>query len=182
MPSMAGGLFCCKSIPCRRCTKLIGSFMEYVFPALPVVSRSQLARSTLSQSRDFELLPPYLLAAIYGSAIEFSSYDDVLCLSSLYQKPSAEKLWQMVYDGFQAQIHSPSLATLSTSLLYPNKPRVGVQHISVDTPFAWTFTASTVALATTLSFHLDCHSWAIPEWEKRLRRRLWWMTFAEEKW
>jgi hypothetical protein len=160
--------------------------MEYVFPALPVVSRSQLARSILSsypsQSQSPAISPPYLLAAIYASALQFGSYDDVLCVSSLYQKPSAERLWQMVYDGIQSQVHSPTLATLSASLLYLNKARVGVQIISVDTSFTWTFTASTVALATSLGIHMDCKTWSIPGWEKRLRRRLWWITFSEEKW
>ncbi|OBT70773.1 hypothetical protein VF21_10190 [Pseudogymnoascus sp. 05NY08] len=166
--------------------RLILLFMEYVFPALPVVSRSQLARSTLclypSQSQNLEMTPPYLLAAIYASALEFWSYDDVLCVSSVYQKPSSEKLWQMVYDGIQSQIHSPRLATISAALLYSNKVRIGVEHVSADTPFTWTFTASTVALTTSLGLHLDCISWSIPEWEKRLRRRIWWMAFSEEKW
>jgi hypothetical protein len=88
----------------------------------------------------------------------------------------------MVYDGIQSQLHSPRLATISASLLYLNKPRVGVQQISADTSFTWAFTASTVALATSLGLHLDCCSWSIPKWEKRLRRRLWWSTFSEEKW
>ncbi|RDW75401.1 hypothetical protein BP6252_06543 [Coleophoma cylindrospora] len=166
--------------------RLILLFVEYVFPALPVISRSQLARSTLSfhqpRSQKQELIPTYLLAAIYASALEFGSYDDVLCLSSLYRKPSAERLWQMVYEGVQADMHSPSLATLSASLLYLHKRRTGIQNISVDTPFTWTFTASTIALTTTLGLHLDCASWKIPPWEKRLRRRLWWMSFSEEKW
>jgi Fungal specific transcription factor domain len=160
--------------------------MEYVFPALPVVSRSQLVRSTLSpslsQSQNLDITPPYLLAAIYASALEFGSYDDVLCLSDLYQKPSAERLWQMVYDGIQSQLHAPRLATVSAALLYLNKPRIGVQHIAIDTPFTWAFTASTVALVTSLGLHMDCTSWSIPDWEKRLRRRLWWTSFSEEKW
>jgi hypothetical protein len=160
--------------------------MEYIFPALPVISRSRLAQSTISiyspQSEVSKATKPYLLAAIYASALHFGSYDDVLCVSSLYQKPLAEKLWAIVYQGLQSQIHSPTLDTLSASLLYLNKARVGVQNISVDTPFTWTFTASTVAIATSLGLHMDCKTWSIPNWEKRLRRRLWWMTFSEEKW
>ncbi|KAK1471405.1 fungal specific transcription factor [Colletotrichum tamarilloi] len=58
----------------------------------------------------------------------------------------------------------------------------GVQHVSADTSFAWSMIASVVGLATSLALHLDCSSWSIPPWEKRLRRRLWWMTFSEATW
>jgi hypothetical protein len=42
--------------------------------------------------------------------------------------------------------------------------------------------AFTVGLATSLGLHLECQDWAIPAWEKRLRKRLWWVVYSEEKW
>ncbi|KAH7139686.1 fungal-specific transcription factor domain-containing protein [Dactylonectria estremocensis] len=162
------------------------NFVQYVFPALPVISRSQLARNiTHRQSSTVESsdpIPPYLLAAIYASALQFSSYDEVLCVSNIYKKPSSERLWQIVYEGVQSDLHTPHMATISAALLFLNKPRLGVQHVSADTSFTWSFTTSIVGLVTSLGLHLECRSWSIPDWEKRLRRRLWWMVFSEEKW
>ncbi|KAH7020690.1 fungal-specific transcription factor domain-containing protein [Microdochium trichocladiopsis] len=167
--------------------RLLQLFITYVFPAMPVISRSQLLSSmascngatTITPSRT---MPIHLLAAIYASALPFWSYDDVLCVSSVYKKPSSETLWQIAYDGFQAEILTPHLATVATGLLYLNKARQGVQHVSADITLTWTLLSSIVGIATSLALHIDCSHWAIPGWEKRLRRRLWWMTFSEEEW
>lgn len=51
-----------------------------------------------------------------------------------------------------------------------------------ETPFEWSFLSSTVGLAMSLGLHIDCQAWNIPPWEKRLRRRLWWLVHSEEKW
>ncbi|KAF7545206.1 hypothetical protein G7Z17_g9360 [Cylindrodendrum hubeiense] len=118
----------------------------------------------------------------HGRRLVLLSYDDVLCVSSIYKKPSSERLWQIVYEGVQSDLHTPRLATISAALLFLNKPRVGVQHVSADTSFTWSFTASIIGLTTSLGLHLDCKSWCIPDWEKRLRRRLWWMAFSEATW
>ncbi|KAI3547503.1 fungal specific transcription factor [Colletotrichum abscissum] len=161
-------------------------FVQYVYPAFPVISRSQIVTAFdghfKSASPGHAPLPTYLLAAIYASALPFTAYDDILCVSSVYKKPSAQRLWQIVYDGIQTTLHTPKLSTISSALLYLHKPRVGVQHVSADTSFAWSMIASVVGLATSLALHLDCSSWSIPPWEKRLRRRLWWMTFSEATW
>ncbi|KAH7120597.1 fungal-specific transcription factor domain-containing protein [Dactylonectria macrodidyma] len=166
--------------------RLVLLFVEYVFPALPVISRSQLARSIThrqsSTTDSSDSIPPYLLAAIYASSLQFSAYDEVLCVSNIYKKPSSERLWQIVYEGIQSDLHTPHMATISAALLFLNKPRLGVQHVSADTSFTWSFTTSIVGIVTSLGLHLECKSWSIPDWEKRLRRRLWWMVFSEEKW
>jgi len=167
--------------------RLMKLFITYVFPAMPVISRSQLLSSvascngatTITPSRT---VPIHLLAAIYASAMPFWSYDDVLCVSSVYKESSTETLWQIAYDGFQAEILAPHLATVATGLLYLNKTRQGVQHVSADMTLTWTLLSSIVGIATSLALHIDCSHWAIPGWEKRLRRRLWWMTLSEEKW
>lgn len=78
-------------------------------------------------------------------------------------------------------MHTPHLSVVQASLLYLQKPRRG-SSAAADTPFKWSFMASLVALSTTLGLHLECKEWAIPRWEKRLRRRLWWLVYSEEKW
>ncbi|KXH33682.1 fungal specific transcription factor [Colletotrichum nymphaeae SA-01] len=166
--------------------RLVILFVQYVYPTFPVISRSQIVNALgghfKSASSRHASLPTYLLAAIYASALPFIAYDDILCVSSVYKKPPAQRLWQMVYDGVQTTLHTPQLATISGALLYLHKPRVGVQHVSADTSFSWSMATSVVGLATSLGLHLDCRSWSIPPWEKRLRRRLWWMTFSEATW
>ncbi|KIW63823.1 hypothetical protein PV04_08795 [Phialophora macrospora] len=166
--------------------RLLPLFMEHVFPALPVISRSELTRFILSpysaHAEEGQSFPPYLLAAIYASSMSFGAYDAHVCLSKMWEGYSSPELWQLVYNGISLEIHTPRLATVSAALLYLNKAPVGNQFLAADSPFIWSFMASTVALATSLGLHLDCSNWNIPNWEKRLRRRLWWGVYSEEKW
>lgn len=126
-------------------------------------------------------IPTHLLGAIYASALPFAHHDLHLCVRNVYSKPSENKIWHIVLELLSRDIHSASLSVLQAALLYLQKPKRG-SNAAADTPFAWTSTASVVALATSLGLHLDCSSWAIPSWEKRLRRRLWWLVYSEEKW
>lgn len=106
--------------------------------------------------------PPYLLAAIYAAALQFWAYDDHLCVEKIYQKPSSDDLWKIVFDGITLDMHSPSLATISAALLYINKPRNEFQNVVADTPWVWSFMGSIVALSTSLGLHLECSTWSIP--------------------
>ena len=123
-----------------------------------------------------------MLAAIYASSLAFCAYDDHLCVSNAYKEPSANQLWRIVFEEILREIHSPRLSVLQASLLYLQKPRAAHNKAAADTPFRWSFMASTVALATMLGLHIDCQDWCIPAWERRLRRRLWWVVYSEEKW
>lgn len=158
------------------------SFLKYVFPALPVISRSQLgvtSSTPFPSPATLSKVPTHLLAAIYALALPFYSEDDHLCVSSAYKQPPADALWRFVFEEIFRDIHTPRLSVLQSCLLYLQKPRVA---IAADTPFRWSFMAFTVGLATTLGLHLECQEWLIPLWEKRLRRRLWWVVYSEEKW
>lgn len=39
-----------------------------------------------------------------------------------------------------------------------------------------------IGLATSLGLQLECRPMALPAWERRLRRRLWWAIYTEDKW
>ena len=170
---------------CRINMLTIHSFFKYVFPALPVVSRSQLGISSSSPSPNISSLSTVstgLLAAIYATSLAFSAYDADLCVLKAYQKPPTSQLWRLVYEEISREIHTPRLSVLQACLLYLQKPRTALNSAAADTPFTWSFMASTVGLANTLGLHIDCQDWRIPAWEKRLRRRLWWTVYSEEKW
>lgn len=42
--------------------------------------------------------------------------------------------------------------------------------------------AMTIAQAQLLGLHIDCTNWSIPEWEKDLRRALWWALKVHDAW
>jgi hypothetical protein len=162
------------------------SFLKYVFPVLPVVSRFQLdidSSSTFPTTLSLSRVPTHLLAAMYASSVAFWADDDHLCVSKAYKQPSASLLWRIVFEEILREIHTPRLSVLQACLLYLQKPRAAeLNSAAADTPFRWSFLAFTVGLTTSLGLHLECQDWSIPTWEKRIRRRLWWSVYSEEKW
>lgn len=131
---------------------------------------------------DLDKIPTHLLAAIYASSLIFCPYDDHLCVSNVYTRPSTAKMWRLVYEETIREIHTPHLSVVQAALLYLHKPRTEARSAAADTPFHWSFMGVILGLSSSLALHLDCQDWLIPPWEKRLRRRLWWMIYVEEKW
>ncbi|KAJ5571505.1 hypothetical protein N7535_005165 [Penicillium sp. DV-2018c] len=174
-------------VPPEYGRRLVSLFVKYVFPAHPVISRSQLgltaASHQLPEMSALAKVPVHLLAAIYASAFPFVAHDDYLCVLSTYHAPPIETLWRMVYELLTEEIHSPRLAVLQAALLYIHRqPSDETRQKTADTPFLWSFVGQIVGLASSHGLHIECRMWGIPAWEKRLRRRLWWAVYAEDKW
>lgn len=127
-------------------------------------------------------MPVHLLAAIYASAQPFAKFDQYLCLVNAYSQPSTDQLWRMVLENLLEEIHTPHLAALQAGLLYLHKPLQDHQSALADSPFVWSFVGMLVGLATSLGLTLECRPMGLPAWEKRLRRRLWWAIYSEDKW
>lgn len=161
-------------------------FHKYVFPVLPIISRSQFGLTTTDSVPDrttVEKTPAHLLAAIYGSALPFAMNDDQLAVIHGYQHLPLDKIWRIVHKSIQEDFHRPRLSTLQASLLYLHKTNNDrSRYAASDTPFIWSFMGSIVGLAHNLGLHLECRMFGIPAREKRLRRRLWWAVFIEDKW
>lgn len=146
---------------------------------MPVISRSQLC-SIWNQS--LQSISTLLLAAIYASALPFKIHDPELVVFGAYDESLCDRLWRIVYELILEEIHTPHLSVLQACLLYLQQLPTGSQSALADSPFQWSFLGSTVALAASLGLHLEPRPWGIPVWEKRLRRRLWWAVYLEDKW
>ncbi|KAF9888663.1 hypothetical protein FE257_008421 [Aspergillus nanangensis] len=160
--------------------RLISLFIKFVFPLMPVISRSQLRLCQLDPSS--KITPVHLLAAIYASAIPFRIHDPSLCVSGAYQTPPSDQLWRIVYEVILREIHTPKLAVLQSALLYLQRFPKDTRAAASDSPFVWSFFGAAANLAHSLGLQLECRRWGIPSWEKRLRRRLWWVVYVEDKW
>ncbi|KAF6812067.1 fungal specific transcription factor domain protein [Colletotrichum sojae] len=157
----------------RRLLKL---FWRYVQPYFPVLS---VEHTIQEQDGDPSQLPTCLAATIYGHALPFCVFDDKLCVD-VYTPPSADRLFELAWKAVLPRFHTPSLATLQTMLLLIQR-RPTNRHVA-DTPFKWVMLADTVALSQCLGLNLDPTDWSIPLWEKRLRRRLAWAVYVQDRW
>lgn len=175
-------------IPRLECTLLTSSdrFCKHIFPMLPIISRSQLGISSASRlppRSALERVPLHLLAAIYASALRFVADDEHLSVWHSQTSPSTDAIWRLVYEELQEDVHQSQLSVVQAALLYLHKDPSddGRQSLS-DTPFVWSWVGKLVGLTTALGLHTECSMWAIPSWEKRLRKRIWWAVYAEDKW
>lgn len=172
-------------VPLEYGPRLVALFVKYVYPALPLLSRSHMGLTPTCwtpQPWVLERTPVHLLAAIYASALPFAAHDDYLCVLQTYSAPPAHRLWRLVYELVAEEIHTPHLAVLQAAVLYLHRPLDDAQASRAGTPFVWSWVGSLVGLAESLGLHIECRMWGIPAWEKRLRRRLWWAVYAEDKW
>ncbi|KAH8701582.1 fungal-specific transcription factor domain-containing protein [Talaromyces proteolyticus] len=153
-------------------------FMKFIFPSMPIVSRSEFR--LLNQS--LQNVPVHLLAAIYATALPFKNHDPALVIFGVYDESLGDRIWRIVYELLMQEIHTPHLSVIQACLLYLQRLPTGSQSALADSPLIWSFLGSAVALAHSLGLHLEPSPWGIPSWEKRLRRRLWWAVYLEDKW
>lgn len=161
--------------------------MKRVFPTLPILSRSGLG---LGQEKDGDSnahvlgkIPTHLLAAIYGAALPFALEDDHLSLLTVYEKLPVSRIWRIAFELIVDELSKPRLSILQAALLYVHKQLHDRQSYAVaDTAFTWSFMGMVVGLAHSLGLQLDCCLFGIPTQEQRIRRRLWWAVYIEDKW
>lgn len=162
------------------------SFRKHVYPILPVVSSVHLDiafgdAATIASALD--AIPIHVLAAMYGLAMPFALNDELLAVVNAFEDPPLSQIWTMVHKLIQQDLHKPNLSTLQAALLFLHKDCMELQGCGLsDSAFLWSFMGTTVGMAHTLGLHLECLMFGIPTHEKRLRRRLWWALYIEDKW
>ncbi|KAJ4144221.1 hypothetical protein LMH87_003111 [Akanthomyces muscarius] len=175
--------------------RLISLFRKYVYPTLPVVpstymdipSTNSAASPVMSAALDS--IPTSVLAAMYGLAMPFALNDELLAVVNAFETPPLLQLWTLVHSLIQVDIHRPSLSTVQAALLFLHKDSnshtasnsSGGNDLS-SSAFLWSFIGSTVGMAHSLGLQFECQMFGIPNADKRLRRRLWWALYIEEKW
>ncbi|KAH8687035.1 fungal-specific transcription factor domain-containing protein [Ilyonectria robusta] len=162
--------------------RLVGLFLRYVFPSLPVLSRSGLQvkpETLIPPTTALESLHPCLLAAIYAIAGMYSRYDPVLCVTQADKVFPTAALWQLSHQSILREMHTSKLHVLQAILIYIQRAVDDTTATTTDTPGDWPLLGAAVNLAKHLGLHLDCLEWPIPAWERRLRRRLWWIVCSE---
>ncbi|KAK5320768.1 hypothetical protein LTR93_006980 [Exophiala xenobiotica] len=161
--------------------RLVKLFFRYIYPYFPILSRTRLLYPLAELPGRLRALPLSLKSAIYASALAFITYDDVLATTIVHSPPSSQRLYRIAWLAVTHEVHTPHLSTLQSCLLLLQ--RVNDDRYVMDTVFRWSLLGWTVALAQSFGLSNDCLDWnGIPDWEKRLRRRLWWAVFVMDKW
>ncbi|KAM3450760.1 hypothetical protein MY3296_005813 [Beauveria thailandica] len=171
-------------------------FRKHVYPTLPVIPNAYMdiplstGATSPVMSTALDSIPTAVLAAMYGLAMPFALNDELLAVVNAFETPPLLQLWTLVHALIQADIHRPSVSTVQAALLFLHKDssshttsnsRSGGNDLS-SSAFLWSFIGSTVGMAHSLGLQIECQMFGIPNADKRLRRRLWWALYIEEKW
>lgn len=158
--------------------RLIRLFYKYVQPYFPILTREGGDRD-VDGVRDIRNIHPCVLAAIYGHALPFCAWDEKLCVE-VYTPPSADRLFTIAWQSCQTLLHTPNISLMQTLLLLVQR-RPTNRHVS-DTPFKWAMMSTAVSIAQSLGLNRDPTNWPIPSWEMKVRKRLAWAVFVQDKW
>lgn len=145
---------------------LVKLYFHIVHPTFPILHKDVFLEKYARSHHEFS---PPLLAGVYLLALDWQLFDRALVTAS--RIPDAALLEDLAMRAMEDDLKRPKLSTLQAGLLLLQR----VRRTNNTLP------AQLVALGQTLGIHVDCSDWAIPEWEKGLRRRLAWALYMQDK-
>lgn len=148
-------------------SSLVNLYFRIIHPSFPILHKKVFLEK---YARSYHEFSPPLLAAVYLLALDWSIFDRTLATSSW--QPDQSRLEALALRTMSDDMKRPKISTLQAGLLIQQRTKNNT----------WIFTSQLIALAHGLGIHIDCSDWAIPEWEKGLRRRLAWALFMQDKW
>jgi hypothetical protein len=153
---------------------LLNIFWRIVHPCYPILYRRGFMESYAISYRE---IAASLLGAVYLISLNWWAYDREL---SNKPSPDASRLRKGVIKAIQNSYHRPRLSSIeATLLLLQCKPE---DALNPDHTWTWGYTSQALSIGEAMGLHLDASSWAIPEWERGLRKRLSWALYMQDKW
>lgn len=143
---------------------LVEDFQSTINRSFPIIENAFFKAYATRQKSNVD---PTLLAAIYTLVV--SNRNHIPLASS---KIDLEKLEEVAFGLFSLALAKPALSTIQAGILLMQRPHVDSRTLNTQL----------VGIAYELGLHLDCSSWAIPEEERRLRKRLAWALYMQDKW
>lgn len=128
-------------------------------------------------TKSYRCIDAPLLGAVYLNAINWWFYD-----SNLSNQPAIDvtNLRRLTLQAIQSSYHRPRLSSIEAVLLLLQcKPE---DPLNPDHTFAWGLTAQALSVGEACGLHLDASDWAIPIWERKLRKRLSWALYMQDIW
>ncbi|TKA54217.1 hypothetical protein B0A49_10372 [Cryomyces minteri] len=145
---------------------LIDIYFRTIHPSFPIIQEQVFLDRLRNHDRNFN---PPLLAGMYILALNWWAQDPKL--ASL-PKPDSKKLEEIASRSLASAMQRPKLSTMQAGLLMLQRPDAD----------SWSLTTQLIAVGQELGLHLDCSDWAIPVWERGLRKRIAWALYIQDKW
>ncbi|KAF2240572.1 C6 transcription factor-like protein [Trematosphaeria pertusa] len=151
----------------REVIELYFKNVHWHFPLLDEETCSLLRKGPTDK------IPNSVMCVVYAIGSPYWHKSDTL---KMHPRPDSHFMWNNAISALQEDFLSPSLATVSSSVL----DQVGRPSVSIVGNI--TLCGRTVSLAQTFGLHRDCSTWNITEHEKSIRLRLWWGLLITDYW
>lgn len=152
---------------------LVRLYFKHVHPVYPIVSKVRFLRQ---YSAGKERIPASLRGAVYALACAFWHKHPVSGPCPFKQ----HELAAQAHTALRGELEAPNLWKLQSCLLLLHCMPPDID--SVETPYTWILACQATAAAQMIGLHQDPERWNIASWEKKLRRKLWWATYAADCW
>ncbi|KAG7883381.1 hypothetical protein KL938_002618 [Ogataea parapolymorpha] len=146
-------------------------YLKHINTHFPVVSATEFQKRINQNRSCFLLLTALILAT------DSWQRDPKL---TLMERPNVDPVVQQVTQSILTEASKPSLAAIQSSLLLSQK--LYLKGFGIDGTLELAILSVAYTFAQSMGINLDCTQWNISVWEKRIRRRLWWTLYIQEKW
>ncbi|OWB65510.1 hypothetical protein B5S30_g836 [[Candida] boidinii] len=160
---------------------LVSLFFKYINPRFPLISKSyfdkyynQTNQHTIDQSVD--KIDKALLLSIYCIGLDWWCYDLEL---TLVPSPTGRELYDLAITAITENLDNPTYNILQAGIMLTQKKYMSPKDFDSRT---WILLGMCYSMCQNLGINIDCTDWDIDEDEKRLRRRIWWSLYMQEKW
>ncbi|KAG7786511.1 hypothetical protein KL910_003911 [Ogataea haglerorum] len=154
--------------------KLMVLFLKHVNSYFPVFSRG---RFNTFAKQDPKVFPSVLFGSLLAVTVDWWHRHPEL---SLMECPTVESLVSVTRATILAETSNPCYGTLQSCLLLSQK--LTLENVELDGTQELSLLSVAFTICQSMGINVECRHWNIPDWEKRVRRRLWWTLFIQEKW
>lgn len=147
-------------------------YSEYIFPSFPVVD--------LGSNENGTQIAPDVLAAIYVISQGFATFDEVLCIQTVYETLPLQTLKDFVWTSLHKQRNRPTLSSIQAALLIALTPADNMLMPENDERAS--LAGMIAAMANALGLQHDPTNWSVPNEEKAIRKRLSCLVKANDTW
>ncbi len=154
--------------------RLLLIYFRFINPFLPLFSRSLFYFGTNQNMLEFH---NSLLATLLTLAMDWWSVDSIL---KQHTMPSDQLLFKIARQAVMEDQDMPNYSSLQACILLSHKRPADLSK--PDTPFTWMILSIAASLAVTLGYNRDCDDWNLPDWDKKLRKRIWWTYVVQDTW
>ena len=145
---------------------LVRLYLNNIHPNFPVIQSEFFSDHKSGRKAS---LDPALLAAVYSVTIPWLIYENS---GSTSQLPDSSQVDDIALRLFGDSLCRPTLSTVQAGLLLIQRPNFDSKTLNTQL----------VGITHELGLHLDCTSWKSFDAEKRLRKRLAWALYMQDKW